>query len=501
MDRSAVGEALEPLAPSDQLVPRRLASADPRVRRHWPVALIVIATVAMGLALPVRTQVAKSELVKLEQQFGAYASDDNAAERAIDQLRGDTYPGDEPLMRAAAIRVSQEEADLVERVDHGLAGRVVVDGKLGALKKEMRLFLRLRIRELRSDRLVDPKTRLQLSRVSSLLTAQRVRFGLTRAQPSVSAGQPQAFAASGSALAIVRHWLDEPTGHSLLAVGDGLLRLDVDASRAIRLSSVAPLAGELVPRRGYIAFADGISVTAEGPDWRGPPRLIGRGVEAFAASRPDAVWIVAGDTVTEVDGQGHQLVPPTTTIGLVASMAVGDAIAIQTQDQGLVLWDPRTKRTTCRVGGMGAPIAGGADLMAWVDIEGALRFTTASTCVTTTLAGPGARLFGRYLAAAGSFSPDGRTLACLVWIEGGVNPVFVVATIDLATGQVALPTTTGLSARTLPIVWTADSRRIFYTVTTPGGAELPATYRLGDGQLHALRFRAPPGFYIASMIS
>jgi predicted enzyme related to lactoylglutathione lyase len=501
MARSAVGEALEPLALPDQPVLRHLSPATSTVRRHWPVALIAAGIVAMGLALPVRLQVAKSELLRLQQQFAASSSDDNATQRALDQLRGATYPGDESLMGAAATRVSQEEADLLERVDHGLAGRVVVDGKLRALKHEMRFYLRLRIGDLRAGRIVDPKTQVQLSRVTSLLTAERARFGLTGPAPPAPTVPALQFAAPGPALAIVRHWLDAPTRQSLLAVGDGLLRLDVDASRATRLSPLTPLAGELVPRQGYIAFADGTSVTAESPDWQGPPRLIGRGVEAFAASRPDAVWIVAADTVTEVDGQGHQLVPPATTIGFVASTAVGDAIAIQTQDQGLVLWDPRTKRTTCRVGSMGAPIAGGRDLMAWVGPDGGLRFTTASTCVTTTLAGSGSHLFGQYLAASGSFSPDGRTLACFVSAEGSDDPVFLVATIDLATGRVTLPTTTGLSARTLPIVWTADSRRIFYTVTTPGGADLPTTYRLGDAQVHALRFRAPPGFYVAAMIS
>jgi hypothetical protein len=181
-------------------------------------------------------------------------------------------------------------------------------------------------------------------------------------------------------------------------------------------------------------------------------------------------------------------------------VAVGDTIAIQTQAHGLVLWDPRTQKTTCRVGGVGAPIAGGADLMAWVDTEGGLRLTTASTCTTTMIAGPGAHLFSRVLAASGSFSPDGRTLACFVSTEAGGTPVFLLATFDLTTGEVTLPMTTGLSARTLPIVWTGDSRRVYYTVITPGGADLPATYRLGDLQIHALRFRAPPGFYVAALI-
>jgi hypothetical protein len=63
------------------------------------------------------------------------------------------------------------------------------------------------------------------------------------------------------------------------------------------------------------------------------------------------------------------------------------------------------------------------------------------------------------------------------------------------------PGTAGrLSARTLPIVWTADSRRVYYTVTSAGGANFPAVYRLGDSEVHALRFRAPPGFYVAALI-
>jgi hypothetical protein len=510
MARSAVGhlgEVLEPLALADEPWPARdLVATGAPARRRWPVAIIAAGVIAVAVAVPIRLQVARSELSQLQQRFAGYALDDGATQRALDQLRAATYPGDEARMRDAADRVSLEEADLLDVVDRGLAGPVVVDGKLGALRKEMRNFLRLRIGDLRAGRLVDPRTQFQLSRVNDLLAIQRRRFGLTGpllSSPSTSGpAQTVRFPAAAPALAAARHWLDGPTADSLLAVGDGLLRLDVGASRATRLSPVTPFAGQLVPRQGYVAFADGISVTAEDLGWQTPPRPIGRGVGAFAATRPDAVWVVADDSISEVDGHGNQLVPrtPVASVGFVASVAVGETIAVQTQDQGLVLWDPRTQRTACRVGGVGVPIAGGADLLAWIDTDGALRLTIGSTCVTRTLAGTGAHLFSMVLAASGSFSPDARTLACFVSTEAGGTPVFLLAMFDLATGEVALPMTTGLSARTLPIVWTGDGRRVYYTVSTPGGADLPATYRLGDLEMHALRFRAPPGFYVAALM-
>jgi hypothetical protein len=152
MARSAVGEVLQPLAVADEPWPPPLAPPRSRARRRWPVAIVAAAIVAVGLAVPIRLEVARSELVRLQERFAGYTSDETATQSALEQLREATYPGDEELMRDAAARVSKEEADLLAQVDRGLAGSVVVDGKLAVLRKEMRRFLRLRIADLRIDR-------------------------------------------------------------------------------------------------------------------------------------------------------------------------------------------------------------------------------------------------------------------------------------------------------------------------------------------------------------
>ncbi|HSS11955.1 MAG TPA: hypothetical protein VLL25_18860, partial [Acidimicrobiales bacterium] len=294
----------------------------------------------------------------------------------------------------------------------------------------------------------------------------------------------------------------QPTGATLRALSsDGVLQLDVDASEVHQLTNSAVLDGALIPRLGYLGLITNGDISVQPTDLRGSARLIGHGAQAFAADRPDALWVINNDTIGEIDGAGRQLVPPAPYPGFAASISVAAGVATYTQQDGLIVWDPESHRTVCRLGTPGEAIAGSGDLLAWLDPQAGLHLTDVSACQTRAVERPDPASYPGFIGAAGAFSPDGRTLACYIALwTGGERVTLRLALVDVASGRVTVPRAPDGTATVEPIVWTGNSQRLFFTIETTGGAPLPATYQLGQTALSPLRYRATPRFSVLAVV-
>ena len=470
----------------------------PAQRRRWLVIVLAAVVVVFVVAVPVRTAVAKSEFQWLAGRIARYQALEDARQEAVQAVSDAAFPGDEALVADATFALSLEEATRLHQLDHSVAGALLVDGKLAELRRAFRQLLTARQLGLQGSIALPPPIDAPARRVDDLLAAEEHRFGTGPPRPVPAI---RLDAADGT-LASLHRWLDRPTGAQLLALGaDGVFRLDVDASQAQQLTSSRILDGALIPRLGYLALFSNGEIFAEPTDFHAPARLIGRGDQAFAADRPDAIWVLKSNTIGEVDGEGRWLVPPVAYQGFVASISVGRGIALHTQTEGLIVWDPGSGRTVCSLGVAGEAIAGSGDLLAWVEPKGGLHLTDVSSCQTRTVDRPDSATYLGFLGAAGAISPDGRTVAAYVALRTGrLGEAFRLALVDVASGRVTVPRAPDRSARVEPIIWTADSQRVFFTISTSGGASLPATYQLGQAASTPLRYRASPGFSVLAVL-
>jgi hypothetical protein len=174
---------------------------------------------------------------------------------------------------------------------------------------------------------------------------------------------------------------------------------------------------------------------------------------------------------------------------------------VHTQLDGLIVWDPGSGRTVCSLGTAGEPVAGSGDLLAWVEPQGRMHLTDVSSCQTRSVEQLDPATYLGFLGAAGAISPDGRTVAAYVALQtGGLGEAFRLALVDVASGRVTVPNSPDRSATVEPIVWTADSQRVFFTISTSGGASLPAMYQVGQSAVTPMRYRATPGFSVLAVL-
>jgi hypothetical protein len=464
---------------------------------RWPTIGVATLVVLFILAVPVRTEVAKHEFRWLSGRIAQYHAIEDARPQAVQAVNDAAFPGDEDRVSDATYALSLEEAARLDQLDHSVAGAVLVDGKVAKLRRTFRQLLAARQLAPVDGFPLTPGVDESERRVDDLLAAEEHRFGTGSERPA----RPIRLHAADATIASLHHWLDQPTGLSLLALApDGVFRLDVDASQAHRLSSSPVLDGALIPRLGYVALFGSGSIFVQPSDFHTAPRLIGLGDQAFAADRPDALWVITDKSIGEVDGAGRWLVPPVSYQGFVSSISVRSGVVIHEPD-GLIVWDPASGRTVCSVATAGEPIAGSGDLLAWVETDGRLYLTDVSSCQTRPADQLDPATYLGFLGAAGAMSPDGRTLAAYVALQtGGLGDSFRLALVDVATGRVTVPDSPDRSATVEPIVWTADSTRVFFTISTSGGASLPAMYRLGQSGVTPMRYRATPGFSVLAVL-
>jgi hypothetical protein len=458
------------------------------------VATVVVLFI---LAVPVRSEVAKREFRWLSGQIAQYHAIEEAKQQGVQALNDAAFPGDEARVSDATYALSLEEAARLHQLDHRVAGAVLLDGKVAELRRAFRQLLAARQLAPVDGFPLTPGVDQPERRVHDLLAAQEHRFGTG----SERLAAPILLHAADATIASLHHWLDQPTGVSLLALApDGVFRLDVDASHAYQLTSSPVLDGALIPRLGYVALFGSGSIFVQSTDFHAAPRLIGHGDQAFAADRRDALWVITDNSIGELDGTGRWLVPPVGYQGFASSISVRSGVAIHEPD-GLIVWDPASRRTVCSLGTAGEPIGGSGNLLAWVEPQGQLYLTDVSSCQTRPVDQLDPATYLGFLGAAGAISPDGRTLAAYIALQtGSRGDSFRLALVDVATGRVTVPDSPDRSATVEPIVWTTDSASVFFTISTSGGASLPAMYRLGQSSVTPLRYRATPGFSVLAVL-
>lgn len=297
-----------------------------------------------------------------------------------------------------------------------------------------------------------------------------------------------------------------PSADLLLAVEDGLLRVDLDtgAVRAITLPGPPRgLSGGLLQRDGtVVAVRDEIAYMAS--DRLGRPAVsIGPASYALASPEPRRVWLVeqTGDPdrwfrVREVELAGHGSGRPTIRVLArgalqlshrpVAGVPGGLLVAMAGPGGGLGIWDPRTGMATRRLdAGTPAAVAASGRTVAWVE-KSTLHLADLLTRWHRVVPAAG----GDGFAAAVAFSPDGRRLAAVTRVGLSTRPALAVVTVDKAVAVRVAGSDGALSDGCSPcLAWAAAGDWVFFSRLGPGFGI--GAYRLGQPRAVTLSVEVP----------
>ncbi|HEX3538815.1 MAG TPA: hypothetical protein VHT75_00100, partial [Acidimicrobiales bacterium] len=318
--------------------------------------------VAAAVGLPLRAHLARAELRWLERQSARTLADDRARADAEQKVRAflavSNGPPDQATVNTGLVGLYQEEQHRLAAVRAQLHDAILVDGQLIAIRRDL-----VRAIDHRAPLLAgvaayyrrgvdgtpppnaDDRTAADLLRVGRDLGAARTHWHETTPAPTVDAAP---YPAAVAAVTRLSHWLDQPTGAVLFALtGHRLVRLDVDASRQTT-TNVGP-DGDVVVRRGYLAYIAGGAAWAVGPDGSGPPRRLASANYLFAAENPDNVWVVDGSNsaATEIDGSGRVITGPEHSYGVPEEAVAGMLIESPPEEASLaqpelVVWNLAT---------------------------------------------------------------------------------------------------------------------------------------------------------------
>jgi hypothetical protein len=303
--------------------------------------------------------------------------------------------------------------------------------------------------------------------------------------------------------------LAEATGASLfLNADDGLLRVDLDRGRVRRV----PLPGGatagdngLVERDGVVvAVRGGIAYRTGGPAGLAATPL-GPASYAFASARPGRVWLVeeTGDPARWFRVREIALGPapagpgpaPARALPLerrpVAATPGGLLVNLVGPGGGLATWDPRTGRLERRLAADTplAAVAASGPAVAWVEGSALHLGDLASGRARVVAPPPGTDGF----AAAGAFSPDGRTLAAVTQAGFSTRPALALVAVDRAGATRVAGSEGALSDRCSPCVaWAPDGDWVFFGRLGPGFAV--GAYRLGRPQAVTVPVDVPGAF-------
>lgn len=479
-----------------------------RPRARWPLVVIATVAVTAAVGLPLRAHLARAELRWLERQSALTLADDRARADAEQNVKAflavsDGLP-DQTIVNASLVGLYQDEQRRVAAVRARLHHAILVDGQLIALRRHLVQALDHRAPLLAGVAAyyrrgidgtpppnADDRTTADLARVSRDLAAARAHWHETTPPPSVDAAP---YPAAVAALNRLSRWLDQPTGAVLFAVAaHRLVRLDIDASRQT-MTNVGP-DGDVVARRGYLAYVAGGTVWAVAPDGSGAPRRLAAASYLFAAENPDDIWVVDGSNsvATEVDGSGRVVTGPERSYGVPERAAAG--VLIESPPEGvsvaqpeLVVWNLATHRVQCRVSAAGyylSLLAASGSVFAWSGGTGGVHISDVTTCADRQrVASPLPQQQSGAMPVA-AFSPDGQSVAVATTQTDLPGDQIHLQVMAIATGTTqTIVTTIDLPVET--IVWTGD--RLFWLYGGPfAGPTLVGTWKVGDSGPQVLR--------------
>ena len=498
--------------PADGAQPERPESR-PWWRRRWLVALAVVVAAIVIVVGPVRARVDGQTVKGAANAFVHY--EDYEAERnaLFAQLNAAATPDDNVQVDRAAAALDQEEAGHLQTIARQLSVPFGAPGQLRAAVVAVRGGLRTVGQALVADsawqvqpagtRGPEPAPPLDvMDKPAFLLGDELARMG--RHLPKLAT---LPLHAADATLARLRVWSDQPINVTL-GTSDGsgsLIKLDLDHSVAtsVNLPPALVMPGEpsiLIGRDGWTAAYDGESVAAF-PDQGAPYEIqLPPGSSEpfngmFAAIQPDAIWIVLGDEVVEIDSHGHDLGPIWTvpTDEAVTAVITGGFV-LTDQNGALHSWTPATGALRPIGNGPGYFLAANGTAVAWapwVAVAGAvgsLHITNVATGSDTVITA----LVGLVNETACAFSPDGSVLSCSEPVPGSTDAVYRLALVDPIRGTVTL--VPGGDSADMPqasMVWTADSRRLFFVTTSQGNRSVIATWARNAPAATELRYFPP----------
>lgn len=455
----------------------------PRLRR-WLILLALVAVGVVPVGRFIRDALDRSALRRLETVWAERGATHDALAMATSTVdEAAAAPQDRALARRAVAALQREDAARLHTLARTAASATAY-GRTRRIRSDVAAALLGEQRALVSA--ADAGTEVDAGQLVISGPALRVESdfaALHRQSPTAIRLAPVHLHAADSALRQLSRLLDVPLPIRLLVHGpDSAAILDLATSRVQAVPAVPTVpdgGGELV--RGSYLVTTVLPRVFAVPLAGGAAKPIADDASiVLPGPRPDEVWVGSASSAdaTLIDVTGRVLLR--ITLPGVLRGAVGSGLVVG--EHQLSVWDPVRRRTVRRFPGCASLLdASGNEVVLsscrWEDAApfAPSRVLDVATGRQRTLRMPQ----GEYLVSAANLAPDGRHLALAAAPSSGVEQLFAA---DVVTGAMSpVPTPDAFSVAE-GVVWTADSRRLFFSVGA--GFDAPAaslwTYSLGD---------------------
>ena len=403
------------------------------------------------VAFPMRIQLARAEFDRQARRWAEAKLQQSAMLTASHQLESAATTDDAATLARTQRELDDELTSRIKRLRRQILSERTPDPSMRRLRSALALALQAGHPPDKAERLLDQ---------------QRQRFR----RPAVVPHHTPRFPAADRAMAALGHFLDEPTGVSIVTVSRAtVLVIDIDRSTAQqqRVNEWVPFGFDpsaVVVRRTYAAVAIGGTAYKIAPDLSRPPQRLGRADWIEAGDGPDNLRLVkfnpidSTSTASVVDADGRELSSPG------PFEPIGDVLSPQTD---------------------------GGELVDQHDGHSAVGRIVAGTEVVD-LVDPGGRSV-RVQTPAGlrpdacKFSPRADTVACTFEpAEVRTLPLPLrLGLVDPATGAVRMVDGQAGSGPFHQMQWTATGDRLFISTAA---THPMATYRMGDTRVVPLRY-------------
>lgn len=290
--------------------------------------------------------------------------------------------------------------------------------------------------------------------------AQRVQSDLTAARRRLhipaNRATPVDLSAADTAVHQLSQLLDAPLPVRLLVSGTGeSVVLDLETNRVLPRPDVPAIAGGLV-RDGQLVIdilPQVLAIPLDGGAARPIATTYGL---VLPGPRPDQMWIGDGPHLKLIDLTGR--VRRQVSVPDVVAGAVRSGLILGTGR--LSVWDPIGHRTVRRLPHRASLVGTGTDEVALSDCSKdpgptSVHLIDVSTGRDRVVEMPA----GEYRVSDATVAPDSKHVAIVGYRSDGDRRLFIA---DLRSGTLTKVKTAGVSSVARGLVWTPDSRRLFF---------------------------------------